>query len=181
MIIYIHGFGGSGDGVKAKLFRDYYENEKFLAPTLSYIPALAVSTLSEIIETFIDTEDIKLIGSSLGGYYAIYLANKYSLKAVLLNPSIKPHITLVSLIGNAPSFYDDSYFSCTKEHLNYLQTIKTDILDESKYFLLVQKGDEVLDYKDAVNKFHDSKKIVEEDGNHSFVGIEKYFDEIDNF
>ncbi|NPA28408.1 MAG: esterase, partial [Epsilonproteobacteria bacterium] len=64
MIIYIHGFGGSGEGVKASLFREYFKkrNKRFIAPTLSYTPKLAILTLKELIESF--NEDIYLIGSS---------------------------------------------------------------------------------------------------------------------
>ena len=86
MTIYIHGFGGSGEGVKAKLFREYFKDKKegFIAPSLSYIPELVIKTLEELIESY--NSDVTLIGSSLGGYYAIYLSQKYSLKTVLLNP-----------------------------------------------------------------------------------------------
>lgn len=181
MIIYIHGFGGSGQGIKAKLFREYYKDEKYLAPSLSYVPALAISTLCEIIETFKDENEIKLIGSSLGGYYAIYLANKYNLKAVLINPSIHPEKTLKKSVGKAPSFYDASFFSWAQEHLSYLEEIKVDIVDEQNYFLLVQTEDEILDYREAVHKFPHAKKVIEDGGNHSFVGIEKYFSVIDTF
>ena len=86
MTIYIHGFSGSGEGAKAKLFREYFKDKKegFIAPSLSYIPELVIKTLEELIESY--NSDVTLIGSSLGGYYAIYLSQKYSLKTVLLNP-----------------------------------------------------------------------------------------------
>jgi len=94
MIIYIHGFGGSGEGSKAKAFRKYFNSigETFIAPSLSYVPELAIKTLEELIESY--HGDVCLIGSSLGGYYTMYLAQKYNLKAVLINPSISPVQTL---------------------------------------------------------------------------------------
>jgi len=103
----MHDFGGSGEGSKAKAFREYFKSkqEGFIAPSLSYVPELAIKTLEELIESY--KEDITLIGSSLGGFYAIYLSQKYSLKAVLLNPSINPYKTLKNLVGDAPNFYDE--------------------------------------------------------------------------
>lgn len=93
MILYIHGFGSSGEGGKAKIFREHFRKRgvPFMAPSLSYVPELAIKTLEEIIEM---CEDITLIGSSLGGYYAIYLAEKYGLKTVLINPAVRSSKTL---------------------------------------------------------------------------------------
>ena len=51
MIIYIHGFGSSGEGHKAKQFREYFKDDGFIAPSLSYIPDLAIKTLEELIES----------------------------------------------------------------------------------------------------------------------------------
>ena len=180
MTIYIHGFGGSGEGVKARLFREYYRriNKPFIAPSLSYIPDLAIKTLEELIESY---EDVTLIGSSLGGYYSIYLSNKYKIKAVLLNPSIYPTITLKNSRGDAPSFYDESSFRWSDMHLDMLKTFQTKVEQEKLIMLLVQKGDDLLDYKEAVNYLPNSKMIVEDGGSHSFDGIENKFEDITEF
>lgn len=109
MIIYIHGFGGSGEGSKAKEIREYFNfiGESFIAPSLSYVPELAIKTLEELIDSY--NRKVKLIGSSLGGYYTLYLADKYDLPAVLINLSIHPDITLSRTLGQAPNFYDESF------------------------------------------------------------------------
>lgn len=181
MIIYIHGFGGSGEGSKAKAFREYFKDkpEGFIAPSLSYIPELAIKTLEELIESY--DEDVKLIGSSLGGFYAIYLSQKYSLKTVLLNPSIFPYHTLKNYMGNAPSFYDNSSFSWNENHINMLEKYIENDIDKSKFMLLVQKGDELLNPQEAIDKFRDATVIAEEGGNHGFEGIELHFDRIREF
>lgn len=180
MIIYIHGFGGSGEGMKSKAFREYFKekNVDFISPSLSYVPELAIQTLEELIESY---RDVTLIGSSLGGYYAMYLSNKYNIKAVLLNPSVYPFVTLKNYIGSAPSFYDNSSFNWNQEHIDMLKNFKTDVKREENIMLLVQKGDELLDYKEAVNYLPNSKMIVEDGGNHSFDKIEKQFEGIVDF
>ncbi len=105
MLIYIHGFGGSGRGVKATLFKKVFKEEPCIAPLLSYVPDLAVQTLSELIETFLARgESVSLIGSSLGGYYALYLGECYGLKTVLLNPSLYPYKTLAAYVGEGLNF-----------------------------------------------------------------------------
>ena len=184
MIIYIHGFGGSGQGVKANLFRTYYQKQKksFLAPSLSYIPDLAISTLKEIITTC-KNSDIKLIGSSLGGFYAIYLASKYNLKAVLINPSTDPLNTLPKGIedGSALNFYDLSRFEVNQNHLNMLKKYYPNTKRDENFLLLLQKDDDVIDYTIADAKFKNSKKIITTGGGHGFDGIEEYFKDIDSF
>ena len=177
MIIFIHGFSSHGYGGKAKMLRSYFSDkeEDFIAPSLSYVPELAIQTLEELITV---CDDVKLIGSSLGGYYAMYLAEKYKLKVVLINPAMHSDKTLNRMLGQAPNFYDGSLFEWKVSHLEMLKQYETDMTDQSKVMLMVQKGDDVLDYRVAVNKLPHAKQIVEEGGDHGFTGVEKYFDEI---
>ena len=181
MIIYIHGFGSSGQGGKASLFREYFE-EEVIAPSLSYVPHLAIDTLEQLIKTFLEKdEDIGLVGSSLGGFYSIYLANKYNLKAVLINPAIYPYETL-DKIGMATNYYDGTSFEVSANHLEQLKSYEVEnILKEENFLTLLQTDDEVLDYNDAVEKLPNSELVIEEGGNHSFENIEKYFRKIGSF
>ena len=181
MLIYIHGFASSGLGGKASLFKEYFDDE-VITPSLSYVPSLAINTLEQLIESYqrLD-EDVFLIGSSLGGYYSIYLANKYNLKAVLINPAIYPYETL-DKIGTATNYYDYSSFEVTKEHISYLKSIDvTNINNQSNFLVLLQEDDEVLDFNDAVEKLSQSELIIEEGGSHSFEEIERYFRKIGTF
>ncbi|MBD3796427.1 MAG: esterase [Campylobacterales bacterium] len=183
MILYIHGFGSSGQGGKSKLFRSYFKEQsvKFLAPSLSFIPELALSTLEEIIEVFAD-EEIVLIGSSLGGYYSIYLAEKYNLKAVLINPSIKPYETLNKVLGDNTSFYDGNFsFSWGEAQVESLRKFDVSITDPKKYLLLARKGDEVLDYREAEKKLQGAQMIIEEGGDHGFLDVDRHFSKVNEF
>ncbi len=181
MIIYIHGFASSGFGGKATLFKKYY-GDGIYCPTLSHIPKLALDTLDQLIQMQLkNNETIHLIGSSLGGFYSIYLANKYNLKAVLINPAIFPYKTL-DKIGQATHYFDMSTFEVTQGHLEFLTNLDVKLPNnERNFFLLLQKGDETLNYEEAVLKLENSKMIIEEGGTHSFEGIERYFKDIDSF
>ncbi len=180
MILFIHGFSSHGYGGKARALRAYFadKEETFIAPSLSYVPDLAIQTLEELIEM---CDDVKLIGSSLGGFYTIYLAEKYGLRAVLINPSIYPWKTLTRTLGMAPNFYDGSLFEWQESHLEMLKKYETDILKPMNYLLMVQKGDDVLNYCEAVEKLSNATMMIEDGGDHSFIGIEQHFDTIKLF
>ncbi len=183
MVIFIHGFGSSGLAGKATAFRAYFKekNIPYIAPSLSFIPKLAISTLEELIDSY---DDVHLIGSSLGGYYALYLSQKYDLKTVLINPSLHPDKTLNSYTKEpAMAYYDGSSFSWRPSHVQSLEAYKLskDQIKSENYFLLLQKGDDVLDYQEALCMLPKVKTILEEGGSHSFDRIERHFDEIVDF
>ncbi len=184
MIIYIHGFASSAFSSKAEKFKEYFEDE-IITISLPTIPNLAIDTLEQIIEAFLQRdEDVHLIGSSLGGFYSIYLATKYDLKAVLINPAVNPESTLdryegVEFIIN---YYDNSRFEFNKNHLNSLKKYKVEnILNPENFMTFLQEEDEVLDFNDAATLLEESELIIEEGGSHSFDGIERYFRKISKF
>ncbi len=181
MIIYIHGFGSNGEGSKAKILRELLEDEGFIAPSLSYVPELAINTLKELIESYSKFEKVYLMGSSLGGYYALYLADLYDLKAVLINPSVSPTRTLKEVLGDQENYYDGSKFEWNKNHLNSLEKFEVNNPQVERYLLLSQKGDETLNYVDAMQKLYGCKKHIEDGGNHSFDGIGRYIADIEDF
>ena len=181
MIIYIHGFASSGFGGKATLLKEHFKNDIF-SPSFSYIPKLAIDTLEQLIEiSLLKREKINLIGSSLGGYYCIYLANKYNLKAVLINPAIYPYRTL-DKIGLCTNYYDMSRFEVTQNHINDLKSYEIkNIKNQKNFLLLLQKGDEVLDYNHAISFLSEANVFLEEGGNHSFENIQNHFKNIEDF
>ena len=182
MIIFIHGFGSSGFSGKADKTREYFNGkERFLSPSLSYVPKLAIDTLEQIIEYASKFEDVHLIGSSLGGFYAIYLSNKYNLKAVLINPAVNAPITLGKYDGMATNYYDLSKFEWNASHIKQIEDINVANPKEENFLLMLQKGDEVLDYKEALEKLPNAKLILEDGGDHSFSEYEKHLESIEEF
>ncbi|MGM0518523.1 MAG: YqiA/YcfP family alpha/beta fold hydrolase [Campylobacterota bacterium] len=184
MTIYIHGFASSAFGSKALKFKEYFEDE-IIIPSLSNIPNLAINTLEQIIEAFLyKNEKVSLVGSSLGGYYAIYLANKYDLKVVLINPAVDPMNTLDSYEGVefVENYYDNTKFEFNHLHILSLKNYEVPKLKKPQNIMtLLQTDDEVLDFKQAKERLKDTNLVIEQGGNHSFNGIEKYFRKISNF
>lgn len=179
--IYIHGFGGSGQGKKASSFREHYKecNISFIAPSLSHIPDLAITTLEELIISY-DCK-VNLIGSSLGGYYALYLANKYNLKAVLLNPAVNPVVTVSDILKQNPTYYEGYSFILKDEHIEMLNNYRGLPTNKNNIMTLLQTGDELLDFKEAQNYLKDTNIIVQKGGSHFFENLESSFETIDSF
>lgn len=183
MIIYIHGFGSSGEATKAQMFRKFCEEKqiRYIAPSLSTIPDLALKTLSELIESYQDNEKVYLVGASLGGYYSMYLSDKYDLPTVLINPAIYPFETLKRALGKGINYYDNSAYEWNESHLDMLINYEIEDPQMENFFLLLQKGDEILDYEEAIEKLPEAQMVVEEGGTHGFEGIEHHFEKIREF
>ncbi len=188
-ILYIHGFNSSPLSIKAEQTRHYFHKNfpdvNFVCPQLATSPSDAILQLETIIDSS-KTEHWFLIGSSLGGYFSTYLANKYQILAVLVNPAIKPFDLLEDYIGEQKNPYTKIVYQVTKQHMLDLKAIEKNapnFNDEQKnnYLVMVQTGDEVLNYQQAVDKFQHCRLIIEQGGDHSFVGFDKKLPVIADF
>jgi predicted esterase YcpF (UPF0227 family) len=176
-ILYLHGFGSCGEGNKSGALRAYFGEEKILSPDLPYAPQDVIT----YIEKLIANEKVTLlIGSSLGGFYATYFAEKFSLPAVLLNPSVTPWQTLEKHIGWQERFCDGEVFELKAVYLQQMKSMRVN--PQSGYYLvLLQSGDEVLDYRMAKSFYQEHKVVVEYGGTHRFENITWYLSMIEAF
>lgn len=189
-ILYIHGFNSSPLSLKAEQTRAFIEQKfpqiNFICPQIVSNPQGAIKQLEDIIQSSPDQSSWYLIGSSLGGYFASYLSEKYNVPCVLVNPAIKPFELLVDYLGEQVNPYTEEVYQVTNEHMLVLKNIesKTPCFTSNKknnYLVMVQTDDEVLNYQEAVEKYRHCRLIVEQGGDHSFVGFEQHLSEIANF
>ncbi|SFV68353.1 Putative esterase, FIGfam005057 [hydrothermal vent metagenome] len=176
MILYIHGFRTTANSYKAELLKAHYGN-KLIASDHSFIPQQAIKDLEQIIK---DKNITAIIASSLGGFYATYLSQKYNLKTVLINPSVKPYETTKKYLGENVKD-NGEIFIWKEEHLKMLETLKVNKPKLDNFFLFLQTGDEVLDYRVAKSFYQGSKLVIENGGNHRFKDFERFFDEVSEF
>lgn len=173
----MHGFSSCGEGNKSFQLKKYFSQAEVLSPNLPYSPSAAMTYLENILQN----ENIDLlIGSSLGGFYATYLAEKHAMKAVLLNPSTQPWKTLAPYIGKQKRFCDEDLFdfkACYIEEMKRLEVSP----EKGQYLLLLQSADELLDYTKAQSLYNTHKIIVEIGGNHRFENIDEYMSMIEKF
>jgi len=176
-LLYIHGFASCGRGQKSTALADYFGQGSVDAPNLPPSPTDAVSLLERMVE---EKRYKLIVGSSLGGYYATWLAEKYGLKAVLITPSTVPFETLTPYVGVQERFCDGEPFIFEAAYLEALKTFQV-MPKRGRYLVLLQSEDEVLDYRKAQKFYQDHRVIVEYGGNHRFENITDYLSMIGNF
>ena len=129
------------------------------------------------------SDQVALIGSSLGGYFSTYLAEKYNLKAVLINPAVEPYRLMKNYIDvDLSNYHTDQHYRLNKEHIEQIRALEVQRLQRlENYWLMVQTEDETLDYKAAVQKYKGCRQLVEEGGDHSFQNFERWLPEVFEF
>ncbi len=183
-ILYIHGFNSSPGSMKALLTKDYIEKYHssihFHCPQIASSPLAAIGQLDNILNQY-PNDQWWLMGSSLGGYFATYLSEQYQLPAALINPAIKPFELLSDYIGEQVNPYTQEVYRVTPEHMTQLAQLFREEIQQKNYQVMVQMGDEVLDYRQAVEKYPQSQLIVQKGGDHSFVNFEQMLPDIVKF
>ena len=186
MFLYIHGFNSSSQAGKAQELKRWLEarhrGHEWIAPDLPHRPAQAIALLSELIERA-ETPP-KLIGSSLGGFYATHLVAQYKLKAALINPAVHPGLLLRPVVGTIQkNWHDESQtYTFTQHHLDEL--IALDQLSPQhpqNLLLMLENGDKTLDWRDATGYYRDAHQLVFQGGNHGFTRFRDVIDLIDRF
>jgi predicted esterase YcpF (UPF0227 family) len=182
LIVYIHGFNSSPASFKARLLHERLaalgHADEFIAPALPHSPAAAAALLADVIRAH---PHAALVGSSLGGYYATWLAEKFQLRAVLVNPAVRPYELLAGYVGTQKNLHTGEEYGFTVQHVAELRALEVDFVTPGQYLLLVETGDEVLDYRHAVEKYRGAQQIVIEGGDHGFSDFGQYIEPVLGF
>jgi len=182
MLIYIHGFNSAPNSYKARLvgerMRALGREAEYLVPALPHRPAEAMALLRDLIEHH---PGAALIGSSLGGVYATWLVENhahFALRAALVNPAVKPYDLLRGYLGPQQNIYTGAQYELSAQHITELQALETTAITPARYMLITRTGDEVLDYRDAVEKYRGARQWVIPGGDHGFGDFENYLDAV---
>ena len=182
MLIYIHGFNSSPASSKAQLLKQKLEalgrGAQFAAPALPHRPREAAALLNTLVTRH---PGAALVGSSLGGYYATWLAERHGLKSVLVNPAVRPYELLGAALGVQKNFHTGEEYELTPAHLDELRALEVERITPERYLLLAAKGDETLDYTQAVERYRGCREIVIDGGDHSFGNFADYLDTVLEF
>ena len=182
-ILYLHGFCSSPESWKARLLADAMnrrgQGERFFCPFLSPVPREAIAQAEEIIHR--EAGPLTVVGSSLGGFYATCLAEKFDLRAVLVNPAVVAPISLEKYLGTQTNLHTQETFEFTVEHIAQLRALEVGRATPERYLLMVETGDEVLDYRQAVARYAGCRQIVLEGGDHSFTRFPDYLPQLIEF
>ncbi|MFC3121170.1 YqiA/YcfP family alpha/beta fold hydrolase [Agaribacter flavus] len=184
-LIYLHGFLSSPQSVKAQQTLAFFK--QILPSTNVHVPMLpgdiskAIAKIDALVNTLPVTE-LRFIGSSMGGFLATYFVENYGGKAVLVNPAVEPHSLLKNYLGAHTNPYTGERFHIHSEQLRVLKGIYQHRLNNKEhYFVMLQTGDETLDYRLAKQRYSGSKMLIEQGGDHSFVNYDRHLHEIVDF
>ena len=183
-ILYFHGFASSSDSNKAKILKKYisknYKNAEIIIPDIDNNFKLAVNQIHELIDSA--KHPIVFIGSSLGGYYASYFSSKFKTKSVLINPAIPPLKDFEMYLGENENYSTGEKFIITPEDIRYIRKMSyKKYANAENTYVLLESGDEVLNYKEAAKYFSGSYLDIIYGGSHSYESLDERLKNIVNF
>ena len=186
MLIYIHGFNSSPESYKASLLRSYADKinmpDILEVPALSFDPVIAMDQLLKVVNAYKTHQGLRplcFIGSSLGGYYATWLAEKFDSRVVLVNPVVDPFELFDDYLGYNKNIYTGEEYLLTMDHINQLKKYNVEVItNPDRYLLMLQTGDDVLDYNLALEKYAAVPSIVEEGGGHEFSEFDRHLETV---
>jgi predicted esterase YcpF (UPF0227 family) len=181
-LLYLHGFISSPASRKAVMLGDYLRSQapeiEYRVPALHHRPAQAVS---QVLQQCRGTrpEDLLIVGSSLGGFYATVAAQATGCRAVVINPAVHPQNHFDRYLGPQQNLYTGERFDLTREHVAELASFDPPAITlPERYWLLVETADEVLDYREAVACYAGAFQTVVQGGDHSFASFPEFVPDI---
>jgi predicted esterase YcpF (UPF0227 family) len=180
MILYLHGFRSSPHSFKARLLAERLQalgrGDEYRCPQLPPSPAAAIALAQSLIAGQAP-EQLTLIGSSLGGYYATWLAEQTGCRAVLLNPAVAPPQDLAKYVGITTDWHTGEPFEFKREYIGELEALAVPRISRpERYFLVAATGDEVLDWRDMTAHYAHARQLIVEGSDH---GLSDFASQID--
>ncbi|WP_322106053.1 YqiA/YcfP family alpha/beta fold hydrolase [Paraburkholderia sp. J41] len=207
MIVYLHGFRSSPQSFKARLLAarlsELERGDEWLCPALPVSPKEAVERVERDVAAKLAAnraggfaekpaekpaekgqadERVTLIGSSLGGFFATWLAEKHGWRAVLLNPAVVPDRDLSKYLGEQPLWHGGGSIVVEPRHLDELRALAVaTVTQPARYYLIAATGDEVLDYREMLAHYPGAATHLIEGSDHGISEFADYVDEVLRF
>lgn len=182
MILYLHGFRSSPSSFKAHFLgerlRELGRGGEYVCPQLPASPRQAIELAQQLVKD-VPAQELTLIGSSLGGFYATWLAEQIGCRAVLLNPAVKPPRDLEHYVGVTTAYHSDEPFEFKHEYIAELRALTVPrITRPERYFLIAATGDEVLDWREMTANYPSARQHVIQGSDHGLSDFADYIDEV---
>ena len=188
LLVYLHGFRSSPRSSKAVMTGEAIKALSSAAnPIEWYCPQLLASPKEsmDMVTAYIEqskADRIVVIGSSLGGFYANHLAEKYACKAVALNPAVRAARELAPHVGMMTAYDSDEPFDFRPEYIDELKALQVEaITNPGRYFLIAAKGDELLDWREMVDFYSGAKQLVLEGSDHGIADYAEHLPKVLDF
>ena len=182
-ILYIRGFNSAPESKKATQLITVMQRmglgDQLRVPALHHHPRQAIAQLQAAIR---ELGSPLLVGSSLGGYYATWLARQHGLKALLVNPAVSPHRMFDGYLGTQTNHYSGETWELTHDHVQALAELEVPApQDAQRCQVWLQTGDETLDYRYAEQYYAACTLRIEAGGDHSYQGFAQQLPDLLNF
>ncbi|MEC7271981.1 MAG: YqiA/YcfP family alpha/beta fold hydrolase [Pseudomonadota bacterium] len=181
LILYVHGWNSHANARKAQLIEYELKNHEIFdtaSLTLKNHPKEAINQLTEFILEKQSKYNVHLVGSSLGGYYSVFLAETLNLKAAMINPAVWAYKIFENDRGDVENLNTGEKYFIDQAWIDSLEDIFIENPTPDRYLVLLQTGDETLDYKYAEKYFSGARTVIDEGGSHSFDGLEQKIPQI---
>ena len=181
LIIYIHGFKSSGESEKSKQLKAAFPDDTVVAPDFSPNPAEAVKQLHALIAKHL--EPTIIVGTSLGGFYATYLAVMYDVSAFIINPALEPHVSLIDKVGNYKRYGNGADYNFESPYLDELKkmfdTMHSTTKRASNLHFYLSSDDDVVNFDKLDDLFPNRKHVkVLNNAGHRFSRFTEIFPDI---
>ena len=179
MIIYLHGFASVGNSAKSSALKAAFAGNRVIAPDLPADPRAVISLISDLVHAGPHDEKLVFVGTSLGGFYALYCAQYFDAPCIVVNPSTRPSETIGARLGTNRNHATGLDFEVTAGHIAAFAEMEQYIAQNSNgalINLILAHDDDVLDYRTALVNIPYRKRLLQfPDGGHRF---EEHWDEV---
>ncbi|WP_127996931.1 YqiA/YcfP family alpha/beta fold hydrolase [Piscinibacter defluvii] len=185
-LLYLHGFRSSPRSAKAQRLAQWVAAHRpdlhWCCPQLPPSPREAVALAEREIAGW-PRDTMAVIGSSLGGFYATVLAERHGCPAVLLNPAVDPARDLSAHVGEQTAFHDPAErFFFRPEFVDELRALTpTALTRPQRYFAVVAKGDELLDWREMAARYAGGRVKLLEGSDHGLSDFDEHLPDILHF
>lgn len=185
-LLYLHGFRSSPRSFKATRMetevRTRHPAVEWWCPQLPPSPRAAAALLAEGIAHW-PRDRMAVVGSSLGGFYATWVAEETGCRAVLLNPAVNPARDLARHIGEQTAWHDPGeHFYFAPEYVQELRALeKGPVRHPERYFAVIAKGDEVLDWREMAGRYPGIRVKLLEGSDHALSDFEAHIGDVLDF
>lgn len=182
-LLYLHGFRSSPRSFKAQRMaaavRERHPAVTWCCPQLPPSPRQAAEELRQAIAGW-PRESMAVVGSSLGGFYATWVAEETGCRAVLLNPAVDPARDLARHIGEQTAWHDPSeHFHFAPGYVDELRALERGaVRHPERYFAVIAKGDEVLDWREMTARYPGIRIKLLEDGDHALSDFDAHLEDV---
>lgn len=181
VLMYLHGFRSTPASKKGRIMKEAFaERLIYRAPDLNVGPAQVQVILKEAVKT-IDPQELCLVGSSLGGFYATWLAEKIGCHAILLNPATEPWCVINDYLGVQTISNTDRTIDVKPEFADEARSMLCEHIHPERYLVFLSTADEVLDWRKAQNKYSQCRTILLPGNTHEIDHFEQCLPEIEKF